>query len=445
MWLHKTKTLLGFLTLSSSVIYAQKDSIENRQFVNEELLKRIEELENKQNPKKTSVVDFYGFIRTDFSYDSRQVAYTREYLMNLYPLDEKLDANGDDINASGGSNFLAIGTRLGARVSGPEIWGAKSYALAEADFVGNTEINRASGGSGTIGMLRLRQAHFTLAWQKTSLNVGQSWYPAVIPEVMPSVADFNAGVMFTPFGWGTQIRVNQQFNTNITASITAYKDREFPTATAGGAYTNSASLNSSIPIFNAQIQFKNEHIITGIGGEYQSLKPVTESNNLKSSNKVNAGAGYAYFRYSDSKFIGKFYGMHGGNLHHYVMNSGFGGYLSDDGTEAYKPVRTTSLWTDFSAGNAKITPGIFFGYTKNHGAGGDISNLYMRGGNARRVLDNVWRASGRVEFKQNKFNLAPEVEYTAAKWADTDSNGAAGGNGKSVGSLRILARAIYSF
>ena len=49
----------------------------------------------KEKPKEWDV-SLYGFARADYIFDSRQSAQVREYHLNLYPLDKKLDANGDD-------------------------------------------------------------------------------------------------------------------------------------------------------------------------------------------------------------------------------------------------------------------------------------------------------------------------------------------------------------
>src|SRR3970040_1318860 len=83
-------------------------------------------------------VSLYGFIRTDYIWDTRKSAQVREEQLNLYPLDVVLDANGKDINAVGQSNFLAITSRLGVKVKGPDVWGAKMSGTLEGDFFGNS-------------------------------------------------------------------------------------------------------------------------------------------------------------------------------------------------------------------------------------------------------------------------------------------------------------------
>ena len=127
------------------------------------------------------------------------------------------------------------------------------------------------------------------------------------------------------------------------------------------------------------------------------------------------------------------------------MIGGFAGYTEANGQESYKPTKTSAFWVDLASNNAKIAPGVFFGYTKNSGVDEGYKNLYMRGVSGARILDDVWRASARVEFKQNKFNIAPEIEYTAAKWGDTQPDATAGGKTTDVGNIRAMVRVMYSF
>ena len=106
---------------------------------------------SQTNTEKEWDISLYGFARTDFIWDSRKSAFTREGQLNLYPLDVILDANGKDINDAPQSNFLSITSRLGVKAKGPNVWGAKTSSVIEGDFYGNVE-------GGTIGLLRLRHA-----------------------------------------------------------------------------------------------------------------------------------------------------------------------------------------------------------------------------------------------------------------------------------------------
>jgi len=395
-------------------------------------------------------VSLYGFIRTDYIWDSRKSAQVREYNLNLYPLDEAPDVNNSDLNAASASNFLALVTRLGVKAKGPNVWGAKMSGTLEGDFFGNTE--------STIGLLRLRHAYVNMDWSKTSITLGQTWYPTFIPEVFPGVANFSTGIMFNPFGWATQFKIKQNLTKELSFAFTAYKEREFTTQTAAGGTQNSASINSVLPTLHGQFQFRNKNWIAGLGAEYKSLQPLTEysptpTTKAVTSQKVNSTSVVGYLRYSNDKFMVKAYGISGGNMYNLVMLGGFNGYTVAGKEEKYEATKTSAFWIDIASNSKKTAPGFFFGYTKNHGAdknglaANETVKYYMRGVSGSRVVDNVWRASARVDFKQNKFRVTPELEYTKATWGDLNANasGAADANTKDVGNFRAMISCAYSF
>ena len=394
-------------------------------------------------PEKEWEVTPYGFVRTDFIWDTRKSAVVREGNLNLYPLDVVLDAKGHDINATPQSNFLSITSRLGVKAKGPSVWGAKTSSVLEGDFFGNVE-------GGTIGLFRLRHAYVNMEWKKTTLTVGQTWYPQFIPEIFPGVANFNTGIMFNPFGWATQAKLKQMLSKEISLTFVAYKEREFTSPSANTGTQNSASINSVLPSLNAQIQYKGKNVLLGFGADYQSLQPLTVSNNLVSNEKVNSSTIFGYAKYSNDKFSIKAYGISGGNLYNLVLLGGYTGKTIAGQVESYDPTKTSSFWVDVASNGKAIAPGFFFGYTKNNGSKDDNTTAtyvnYIRGVSGNRVVDNVWRTSARVDFKKNKFRVTPELEYTAATWGDlVKSNATAGGNKKDVANFRTMISCVYSF
>lgn len=400
----------------------------------------------QEKPKEWDV-SLYGFARADYIFDSRKSAYVREYNLNLYPLDVAKDTNGEDKNATGSSNFLSVTSRIGVKFKGPDVFKAKISGNIEGDFFGNTEVNANTSGTGSIGLFRLRHATIKLDWTKTSLTFGQTWYPTFVPEVFPGVANFNTGIMFNPFGWASQIRFRQKLSDKISLDLVAYKDREFTASSVTGTAPNTPSFNSTIPTLHGQLQFKNKNIVAGVGAEFQSLKPVTESGGLVSDEKLNSSTVFGYFKYSNDDIIAKFYGISGGNLTHLVMLGGYGSYANSNGIDSYKPTRTSAFWLDIASNKQKIAPGIFAGYTKNNGlSDAGYKALYVRGLNGTtRAVDNVWRVSARVDFKENKFKLSPEVEYTAATWGTMDASAKVTSAKENVGNFRALVSATYSF
>jgi hypothetical protein len=393
-------------------------------------------------------VSWYGFIRTDYIWDTRKSAQVREYNLNLYPLDQVLDVNGADLNDTGASNFLSVVSRLGTKVKGPNVWGAKISGTLEGDFFGNSE-------SSSIGLLRLRHAYVNLDWSKTSLTMGQTWYPTFIPEVFPGVANFSTGILFNPFGWASQIKLKQNFTKEFSGAITAYKEREF--TTNGPGTQNSASINSAIPTLHGQLQFKNKNWIAGLGAEYKSLQPLTEYNvtsttKAVSTETVNSTSFVGYVKYSNDKFSVKAYGITGSNMASLVMLGGFNGYSVAGKQEKYEATKTTAYWIDIASNNKKVAPGLFFGMTTNDGASrtlaaGETVKYYSRGVSGTRAIDQVMRVSGRVDFKQNKFRVTPEIEYTGATWGDLNANGdgTANLNKKDVSNMRFMISCAYSF
>jgi hypothetical protein len=400
-------------------------------------------------PAKEWDVSMYGFVRTDYIWDTRKSAQVREDNLNLYPLDESLDVNNKDLNAIGQSNFLSINSRLGVKTKGPDVWGAKMTGTLEGDFFGNSEAS--------IGLFRLRHAYVNMDWSKTSLTLGQTWYPTFIPEVFPGVANFSTGILFNPFGWASQIKVKQNFTKELSFAITAYKEREFTATTATIGTQNSASINSALPTIHGQLQYKNKNWIAGVGAEYKSLQPLTEykptpTTTAANTEKVNSTSIIGYFKYSNDKFLVKAYGISGSNLQNLVMLGGFSGYTTAGQPEKYEATKTTAYWVDIASNGKKIAPGLFFGMTTNDGTGkslvaGETVKHYARGVSGTRVIDQVMRVSGRVDFKQNKFRITPEIEYTSATWGDLNinGNGTADLNAKKVANTRFLISCVYSF
>ncbi len=392
-------------------------------------------------------VSMYGFIRTDYIWDTRKSVQVRELNLNLYPMDESLlttDGNKDQ-NAVGQSNFLSVVSRLGTKVKGPNVWGAKMNGTLEGDFFGNTE-----GTPSSIGLFRLRHAFVNMDWAKSSLTVGQTWYPAFVPEVFPGVANFSTGILFNPFGWASQVKFKQNLTKQISLAITAYKEREFTNYAATGQAQNSASINSSLPTLNGHLQFKNANWIAGLQAEYKSIQPLTVSNGKMSTEKVNSSTIIGYAKYSNDKFSVKAYGLSGGDLSSFVMLGGYAGYDTTTAgvPESYEAIKTTAFWLDIASNSKKVAPGLFFGMTQNNGTGKDNATaFYGRGVSTGRTVAKVMRVSGRVDFKQNKFRFTPEIEYTGATWGDQSAkkDGTADLNSKNVSNMRFMVSCAYSF
>jgi len=147
---------------------------------------------------KETTIDFYGFIRNEFyldTYKGFDVAHEQFYLIPLYT---GKDANGEDINQQTSANLAAIATRLGARIKGPEIFGAATTANIEFDFGGILKSEPT--------LFRILHAYSAFRWEKSKFLIGQTWHPFWSGKVFPTVGGLNTGTPFQPFNRSPQIR-----------------------------------------------------------------------------------------------------------------------------------------------------------------------------------------------------------------------------------------------
>lgn len=408
-------------------------------------------------PANDYSVSWYGFIRTDYIFDSRKSAVVREGQLNLYPKDVARSGTGQDVNAVGQFNFLSVTSRIGAKVKGPDVWGAKMSGTLEGDFFGNTEGSSTTvtnldatkttvNQNSTTGLFRLRHAFVNMDWKKTSLTLGQTWYPTFIPEVFPGVANFNTGILFNPFGWATQVKLKQALSNELSVSLTAYREREFSVAGSVEYASNAPTINSAMPTLNGQLQYKGKNVFLGAGVEVKSIRIKTDNGLVAGStlgrlnDKVNSSAVFAYGKYVNDKITVKAYGITGGNMNNLVM---LGGYTTS-ATGTYDPTKTSAFWLDIASNGKSVAPGIFFGTTKNNGSS-EAGTAFVGRGLGARTVDNVWRLSGRVDFKKNKFRVSPELELTSAKWGKTDAYGKAASNFETVSNFRTMISCVYTF
>lgn len=378
-------------------------------------------------------VKISGFVKTDFFFDSRQIATFREGHFLLYPLNESLDANGEDLNAHSSFNALSIQSRVTAKFTGPEVLGAKSGGMLEGEFFGTADAD--------VNGFRLRHAFVTLNWEKTGLLFGQTWHPMFVAEVFPQVVSFNTGSPFQPFSRNPQIRFTQSFD-NLKLIAVLLTQRDF-TSNGPAGFSSTYLRNNVIPSAHLQLQYKSESFITGAGFDYKTLTPrISTTKNLKADETVSSFAGLAYLKYSVSDFNFAVEGVYGQNLTDLLMLGGYAISSLDTttGYEKYTTLNAFSVWSDIYFGK-DIQPGLFLGYTKNLGADDKIAGSYF----ARITnIDAVFRVSPRVVFNLNKVRFALEADYTSAAYGKPDEFGKVT-NTNNVQNLRGLVAVYYFF
>jgi len=385
-------------------------------------------------------INFTGFVKTDFIFDSRQTVNAREGHFLFYPQPELKDINNKDINAESSFNILSIQTRLNGKITGPDAFGAKSSAMIEGEFFGTSD--------GDINGFRLRHATVNLDWKETSLMAGQYWHPMFVTDCFPGTVSFNTGAPFQPFTRNPQLRLTQNLANNFIAILAAYSERDFQDY--GPAGQSSVYLrNAIIPGFHLQLQYKSDNLLFGAGGDFKSLKPkLVTSKNVSTEEKVNSMAVEGYLKFILQSVTVKLEGVYGKNLANMFMIGGYAVNSIDTATgiEKYTPVNIFSVWGDISGGKT-IELGIFGGFTKNLGADDNIinsnsSSFYSRGYN----IEGLFRLSPRVVFNSGKARIAFELEYTSAAYGTPNAlNKGKVENTTSVSNIRGLTAFYYFF
>ncbi len=410
-------------------------------------------------------ITFSGFVKTDIFFDSRQTVSAREGHFLLFPENEKLDAEGADINAKASYNFLSIQTRVAGSISGPDALGAKTSAYIEAEFFGNINPN--------INTFRLRHAWIKLAWPKAELLTGQWWHPMFVPECSPGTVSFNTGAPFVVFSRNPQIKFTRSFG-KIKIMATLLSQVDFVSDGPDGP--NAKYLrNSVLPESNLTIQFaiknaaKGTEFLIGAGINYQLLTPrlstvvtlkeaydevdtvtnkIAHHDAITATYKTNStSSAMAYNLYTKiqlQKLTFKLGAEYGGNNNAYNMLGGYAVKSVMDATKNmvdYANIRSFAAWVDIQTNGKRWQPGLFAGYGKNLGAEQDIKGpLYARGSN----IDYAYRVSPRLVFNVQKLRLAAEVEYTAAAYGKTNGEGTVY-DAKEIGNLRFLIGVYYFF
>lgn len=395
---------------------------------------------------KKPTVEFSGFLRLDYFVDTRLNSESLDGLFIFYPLPVKPDENGNDINAAGGVNFLAMATRLRTNIAMPGVFNAKPSVLIEADF---------TGLSNNVHM-RFRHAFAKFSWDSGSeLNLGLTWHPMFVTEVFPYVASLNTGAPFQSFYRSPQITFKQSFSSFklILSAITQSDNRNVgPDAPAG---SSKLLRHAMVPNLHAQLQFASGPITAGVAADYKNLRPLLS---VKSLNQVPAreyvtnerivGLSYmAYLKYQSGMFTAKFKGMYGQNLSEHLLLGGYAVSAIDSltGSLKYTPVNHAFAYANFTYGKS-FMPGIFLGYAKNLGASSNVvpdsKRVYGRGMD----IDYLYRISPNVTIRRKNFSVMGEVEYTVASTGQIDVSGKAKvANGRETANTRFLVMIQYDF
>ncbi len=392
-----------------------------------------QDVQNIANPDKTTI-SWSGFVKAEGMYDTRQIVEAREGYLLLYPKRVSRDKNGDDINAKGSFNQYDMSARLTAKISGPDILGAKASALLEGDFTGasNTENNS----------FRLRHAYLKLKWTHTSVIAGQYWHPINIPEMIPNVLSLNTGAPFHTFSRQPQIRLDASWG-KFNTVFSILSQRDYMNSGPAGASTIYLR-NSIIPNLHAQFHFKSDRIFAGAGADFKRLTPRLVTDSLFATRSSVDCFSYTAFTMLKTKpLIIKMQWIYGQGLNDHLVMGGYGVTRTDPLTnqQDYTALNYLTGWFTLQTTGKPWQASLFAGYAKGMGATKDITGaVYARDAD----IGYLYRIAPMLTYLNGKFSLSTEIEYTAAAYGKPDSKFVVH-DVSVVANTRISFSAGYSF
>ncbi|MBN1116605.1 MAG: hypothetical protein JXA77_05355 [Bacteroidales bacterium] len=427
-----------------------------------------------QDEEKKFGIEFSGFVKNDFFYDSRQTVNAREGHFLLWPTPENIDALGSDINATPNFNFLSIQSRLSGKITGPDAFGAKTSGVIEGDFFAQANDN--------INLFRMRHAFLKLNWSNTELITGQTWNPLFVTGCFPGTVSFNTGTPLQSFARNPQIRVTQTLGgIKVMGAILGQRDY---TSRGANGISSEYLRNAVLPDLHFQVQYelKNEaagaSFLAGAGIAYKTIVPriysqieitaaydTVDQNGLvwpvkavtekyKVDEKVSGLTAIVFTKLVLKPVTIKLQYRYGENIADVLSISGFAVKdVVDPITreQSYTPIKNKTIWGEIHTNGKKIQAGLFAGVLKNNGtkeamsnAGNSIYGLGTQTGTSPGI-ESLLRISPRIIFISNKTKIAFEIEYTSAVYgADYDVNYIASTTHQ-VSNTRFLLSTIYSF
>jgi hypothetical protein len=391
----------------------------------------------------------YGFIRSDYTLDSRKILSGNQDVFSLYPMYRDLNASGEDLNSTPSTSFTSITTRFGFNFSIP------------TDFLG---VKKASGkietdfsGAPNYTLLRIRQAYTQLNWEHATLLVGQAWHPMFTLGSQPTVISLNTGALFQPFNRSPQVRYDYLVK-NIKLTAAAIYEMHYtsvgPDATTPttNASTFTFQRNALLPEMYVGIESKTENLLIGLGGSYKSIMPnryFTDNTGVKHVNTsiLSTPAAMLYGTYTSGKLTVTAKGVLGQNL----ANLNFIGGYAITPDNKYIPYNNLSTFLQLNYGVTHQV-GLFGGFTKNLGPSKDLptgSNFYGMGVDkanttSEKIISDIYRISPTYCYNFKNWKLGVELEYTNAAWGTRSETGTIQSTER-IANSRIYAILQYTF
>ena len=363
----------------------------------------------------------YGFIRNYLTADSRAVNAGTEDLYFYMPKAVEMK-DGFDANAGFNWRFVSLTTRLGLDVSGYK-WGTMGVSgKVEADFYNL---------SGSVPILRLRQAFIKLNWDNSplALTIGQSWHPMAAD--MPHMNNLEPGAPFNPFNRSPQLTADVKLSDKFTLTASLlYLNHYLPTGPAG---KSKDYYKYGLPEAYVGITFKTGGFTGKAGVDIVNMRPYRTiadwrvqdggAPTIEVKSLLTTFSPFVFLQYTSGMFQLRAKSILAQAGEHMNLLSGYGVHsFNSDGTISYTPMQDWASFVSFQYGKKFQVMGML-GYMKQLGTTLDLCDNQVWMNNSADVhIQQAFRATPTVAWNLGKFTVSLEYNLTAAEFGSGDRN-----------------------
>lgn len=241
--------------------------------------------------QKNFSYNFYGWVRNDIFYNSRQNQEAEDGAQLNFPLEIIADPDRNDLNGTGELNFYNMQSTLGIDVAGPDLGKARTSAKVELDF-------RGSGA--TIGIVRMRHVYIKLDWKRSSLLVGQTFHP-LNNTVGTEVLNLNIGSPYQPQNRSPQIHF--QYTDDLFKLRAAMVWQAQLSSTGPNGKSSAYLRNAKMSELFASADVHRGNSTLGFAVHYMSMAPrIRTDEGYKTTERVNGLTLEAHGRYQHNLF-----------------------------------------------------------------------------------------------------------------------------------------------
>ena len=366
----------------------------------------------------------YGFIRNYAVADTRAVNAGTEDLYFYMPKAVSM-TDGFDENAGFNWRFVSLTTRLGLDVSGYKFGNLGVSGKVEADFYNL---------SGSVAILRLRQAFMKLTWDESpvTLTIGQAWHPMAAD--MPHMNNLETGAPFNPFNRSPQLTADVKLGDNLTFTASLlYLNHYLPT---GPGNKSKDYYKYGLPEFYLGVSYRSAKFLGRVGVDMVNIRPyrtITDwrvqdggGKTIQVKSLLTTFSPFLFAQYTNGLFQLRAKTILAQAGEHMNLLSGYGVHsFNQDGTITYTPMQDWASFVSFSYGK-KFQVMAMLGYMKQLGTTKDLAdNRLWLNTSADTKIQQAFRATPTVAWNLGKFTVSLEYNLTAAEFGtgDFDSRG----------------------